>query len=62
MKHGSNEKLRARHSRTALEEVEEDLRHAGLIQDDMTVKDSVPDQQLTLKQLLIRYKGNLRIF
>ncbi|XP_025061494.1 putative ATP-dependent RNA helicase DHX57 isoform X2 [Alligator sinensis] len=56
MKHGSNEKLRARRSRTALEEVEEDLRHAGLIQDDMTVKDSVPDQQLTLKQLLIRYK------
>lgn len=49
----------ARHSRTAAEEVEEDLRRAGLVQSTVTVKDSVPDQQLTFHQLLIRYRGNL---
>lgn len=47
----------ARHSRTAAEEVEEDLRRAGLVQSTVTVKDSVPDQQLTFHQLLIRYRG-----
>uniref|UniRef100_A0A8C9EI52 RNA helicase n=1 Tax=Pavo cristatus TaxID=9049 RepID=A0A8C9EI52_PAVCR len=48
----------ARHKRTAFEEVEEDLRRAGLLEDtDSAVKDSDPDQKLTLKQLLKRYKG-----
>uniref|UniRef100_A0A8C5F0P9 RNA helicase n=1 Tax=Gopherus evgoodei TaxID=1825980 RepID=A0A8C5F0P9_9SAUR len=56
-KRGPEEKLKARRKRTALEEVEEDLRCARLLEDDTTVKDSVPDQQLTFKQLLIRYKG-----
>uniref|UniRef100_A0A8C0QQ50 Putative ATP-dependent RNA helicase DHX57 n=1 Tax=Chelonoidis abingdonii TaxID=106734 RepID=A0A8C0QQ50_CHEAB len=56
-KRGPEEKLKARRKRTALEEVEEDLRCACLLEDDTTVKDSVPDQQLTFKQLLIRYKG-----
>ncbi|RLV88746.1 hypothetical protein DV515_00015325, partial [Chloebia gouldiae] len=47
-----------RHKRTAFEEVEEDLRHAGLLETtDAVVRDSDPDQQLTLKQLLTRYKG-----
>ncbi|XP_015273563.1 PREDICTED: putative ATP-dependent RNA helicase DHX57 [Gekko japonicus] len=48
-----------RHLRTATEEVEEDLRRAGLLQatDSCKVKDSVPDQQLTVHQLMIRYKG-----
>uniref|UniRef100_A0A8C2SXM1 Putative ATP-dependent RNA helicase DHX57 n=1 Tax=Coturnix japonica TaxID=93934 RepID=A0A8C2SXM1_COTJA len=51
-------KLTARHKRTAFEEVEEDLRRAGLLEDtDSAVKDSDPDQKLTLKQLLKRYKG-----
>ncbi|XP_067388899.1 putative ATP-dependent RNA helicase DHX57 isoform X2 [Emydura macquarii macquarii] len=56
-KQSPEDKLKARRKRTALEEVEEDLRCAHLLQDDTTVKDSVPDQQLTFKQLLIRYKG-----
>uniref|UniRef100_A0A8C3RTR9 Putative ATP-dependent RNA helicase DHX57 n=1 Tax=Chelydra serpentina TaxID=8475 RepID=A0A8C3RTR9_CHESE len=56
-KRGPEEKLKARRKRTALEEVEEDLRCAHLLEDETTVKDSVPDQQLTFKQLLIRYKG-----
>uniref|UniRef100_A0A8C5T3U5 Putative ATP-dependent RNA helicase DHX57 n=1 Tax=Malurus cyaneus samueli TaxID=2593467 RepID=A0A8C5T3U5_9PASS len=48
----------ARHKRTAFEEVEEDLRRAGLLETtDTVVRDSDPDQKLTLKQLLIRYKG-----
>ncbi|XP_042303020.1 LOW QUALITY PROTEIN: putative ATP-dependent RNA helicase DHX57 [Sceloporus undulatus] len=47
----------ARHLRTAAEEVEEDLRRAGLAQSTVTVKDSVPDQQLTVQQLMARYKG-----
>ncbi|XP_014746641.1 PREDICTED: putative ATP-dependent RNA helicase DHX57 isoform X2 [Sturnus vulgaris] len=47
-----------RHRRTAFEEVEEDLRHAGLLETtDTVVRDSDPDQKLTLKQLLTRYKG-----
>lgn len=52
---------KARQSRTAAEEVEEDLKHAGLLQrpSAVTVKDSMPDQQLTFQQLLIRYKGTL---
>lgn len=38
--------------------MEEDLRRAGLLEDaDSAVKDSDPDQKLTLKQLLKRYKG-----
>ncbi|XP_060610498.2 putative ATP-dependent RNA helicase DHX57 [Anolis sagrei] len=49
---------KARHLRTAAEEVEEDLRHAGLVQSTaVTAKDSVPDQQLTVQQLMVRYKG-----
>ncbi|XP_061481562.1 putative ATP-dependent RNA helicase DHX57 [Rhineura floridana] len=48
---------KARHLRTAAEEVEEDLKRAGLVQNTVIVKDSVPDQQLTFQQLLIRYKG-----
>ncbi|XP_048337698.1 putative ATP-dependent RNA helicase DHX57 [Sphaerodactylus townsendi] len=53
------QKPQARHVRTAAEEVEEDLRHAGLLQstDVGRFKDSDPDQQLTFHQLLIRYKG-----
>lgn len=52
-------KVTARHKRTAFEEVEEDLRRAGLLEDtDTAVKDSDPDQKLTLKQLLKRYKGD----
>ncbi|XP_066033746.1 putative ATP-dependent RNA helicase DHX57 isoform X2 [Chamaea fasciata] len=47
-----------RHKRTAFEEVEEDLRRAGLLETtDTMVRDSDPDQKLTLKQLLTRYKG-----
>nr|XP_056709065.1 putative ATP-dependent RNA helicase DHX57 [Euleptes europaea] len=52
-----------RHLRTAAEEVENDLRRAGLLQSaeycstDCKVKDSAPDQQLTVHQLMIRYKG-----
>ncbi|XP_074845384.1 putative ATP-dependent RNA helicase DHX57 [Carettochelys insculpta] len=58
-KRGPEKKLLERHKRTAMEEVEDDLRRAHLLEeeDDSTVKDSVPDQQLTFKQLLIRYKG-----
>lgn len=49
-----------RHKRTAFEEVEEDLRRAGLLETtDTVVRDSDPDQKLTLKQLLTRYKGEL---
>ncbi|XP_066481425.1 putative ATP-dependent RNA helicase DHX57 [Tiliqua scincoides] len=52
---------KARHSRTAAEEVEEDLKRAGLVPSTVcsqsTVKDSMPDQQLTFHQLLIRYRG-----
>lgn len=44
-----------RHTRTAAEEVEEGLKHAGLVK--TTVQNSVPDQMLTFQQLLIRYKG-----
>ncbi|KFP59037.1 Putative ATP-dependent RNA helicase DHX57, partial [Cathartes aura] len=47
-----------RHKRTAFEEVEEDLRRAGILEGtDTVVRDSDPDQKLTLKQLLTRYKG-----
>ncbi|KAM6460944.1 putative ATP-dependent RNA helicase DHX57 isoform 2-T2 [Liasis olivaceus] len=48
-------KQTTRRTRTAAEEVEEDLKKAGLT--EATVLDSVPDQQLTFQQLLIRYKG-----
>ncbi|XP_028711029.1 putative ATP-dependent RNA helicase DHX57 isoform X1 [Peromyscus leucopus] len=58
MKQLAKEKLKARHNRTALEEVEEDLRLAlELQEEEESVKDTVPDQQLDFKQLLIRYKG-----
>lgn len=55
----TKEKLRARRSRTAFEEVEEDLRLSLHLQPQDSVKDAVPDQQLDFKQLLARYKGNL---
>lgn len=55
----SKEKLRARRNRTAFEEVEEDLRLSLHLQDQDSVKDALPDQQLDFKQLLARYKGNL---
>ncbi|KAM9600930.1 putative ATP-dependent RNA helicase DHX57 isoform 2-T3 [Trichechus inunguis] len=57
MKQISKEKLKARRSRTAFEEVEEDLRLSLHLQDQDSVKDQVPDQQLDFKQLLARYKG-----
>ncbi|KFQ68294.1 Putative ATP-dependent RNA helicase DHX57, partial [Phaethon lepturus] len=51
-------KQNGRHQRTAFEEVEEDLRCAGILEGtDAVVRDSDPDQKLTLKQLLTRYKG-----
>ncbi|XP_062427610.1 putative ATP-dependent RNA helicase DHX57 [Rhea pennata] len=51
-------KLNGRHKRTAFEEVEEDLRRAGILgETDTAIRDSDPDQKLTLKQLLARYKG-----
>ncbi|KFP69144.1 Putative ATP-dependent RNA helicase DHX57, partial [Cariama cristata] len=51
-------KQNGRHRRTAFEEVEEDLRRAGILEGtDTVVRDSDPDQKLTLKQLLTRYKG-----
>ncbi|XP_075269515.1 putative ATP-dependent RNA helicase DHX57 isoform X3 [Opisthocomus hoazin] len=51
-------KQNGRHTRTAFEEVEEDLRRAGILEGtDTVVRDSDPDQKLTLKQLLTRYKG-----
>lgn len=58
MKQIAKEKLKARHNRTAQEEVEEDLRLSLHLQDEEeSVKDTIPDQQLDFKQLLIRYKG-----
>ncbi|XP_069881522.1 putative ATP-dependent RNA helicase DHX57 isoform X2 [Dipodomys merriami] len=57
MKQISKEKLKARRNRTALEEVEEDLRLSLHLHDEDSVKDAVPDQQLDFKQLLARYKG-----
>ena len=60
MKQIAKEKLKARHNRTAFEEVEEDLRLSLHLQDEDSVKDTIPDQQLELKQLLVRYKGNVR--
>lgn len=60
MKQIAKEKLKARHNRTALEEVEEDLRLSLHLQDEEeSVKDAIPDQQLDFKQLLIRYKGTV---
>lgn len=60
MKQIAKEKLKARHNRTALEEVEEDLRLALHLQDEEeSVKDTIPDQQLDFKQLLVRYKGTV---
>ncbi|KAL7987260.1 hypothetical protein Chor_006179 [Crotalus horridus] len=63
LEHGSPYMCRAkqtvhktgRHTRTAAEEVEEDLKRSGLVK--TTVQNSVPDQMLTFQQLLIRYKG-----
>lgn len=60
MKQIAKEKLKARHNRTAFEEVEEDLRLSLHLQDEDSVKDTIPDQQLDFKQLLVRYKGNVR--
>ncbi|XP_075811962.1 putative ATP-dependent RNA helicase DHX57 isoform X2 [Microtus pennsylvanicus] len=57
MKQIAKEKLKARHNRTAFEEVEEDLRLSLQLQDEDSVKDTIPDQQLDFKQLLVRYKG-----
>ncbi|ELW63977.1 Putative ATP-dependent RNA helicase DHX57 [Tupaia chinensis] len=57
MKQISKEKLKARRNRTAFEEVEEDLRLSLHFEDQESVKDAVPDQQLDFKQLLARYKG-----
>lgn len=59
MKQIAKEKLKARHNRTAFEEVEEDLRLSLHLQDEDSVKDTIPDQQLDFKQLLVRYKGNV---
>lgn len=60
MKQMAKEKLKARHNRTALEEVEEDLRLAlELQEEEESVKDTIPDQQLDFRQLLIRYKGSV---
>ncbi|XP_053917909.1 putative ATP-dependent RNA helicase DHX57 isoform X2 [Cuculus canorus] len=51
-------KQNGRQKRTAFEEVEEDLRRAGVLEGtDTVVRDSDPDQKLSLKQLLSRYKG-----
>ncbi|XP_040586783.1 putative ATP-dependent RNA helicase DHX57 isoform X3 [Mesocricetus auratus] len=57
MKQIAKEKLKARHNRTAFEEVGEDLRLSLHLQDEGSVKDTIPDQQLDFKQLLARYKG-----
>uniref|UniRef100_G3SQK4 Putative ATP-dependent RNA helicase DHX57 n=1 Tax=Loxodonta africana TaxID=9785 RepID=G3SQK4_LOXAF len=57
MKQISKDKLKARRNRTAFEEVEEDLRLSLYLQEQGSVKDQVPDQQLDFKQLLARYKG-----
>uniref|UniRef100_A0A8C9PEX5 Putative ATP-dependent RNA helicase DHX57 n=1 Tax=Spermophilus dauricus TaxID=99837 RepID=A0A8C9PEX5_SPEDA len=57
MKQIAKEKLKARRNRTAFEEVEEDLRLSLHLQDQDSVNDAVPDQQLDFKQLLARYKG-----
>ncbi|XP_051033816.1 putative ATP-dependent RNA helicase DHX57 isoform X2 [Phodopus roborovskii] len=57
MKQIAKEKLKARHNRTAFEEVEEDLRLSLHLQDEDSIKDTIPDQQLDFKQLLTRYKG-----
>nr|XP_020017570.1 putative ATP-dependent RNA helicase DHX57 isoform X3 [Castor canadensis] len=57
MKQIAREKLKARRNRTAFEEVEEDLRLSLHFQDEDSVKDAMPDQQLDFKQLLARYKG-----
>lgn len=59
MKQMSKEKLKARRSRTAFEEVEEDLRLSLHLHDPDSTKDAVADQQLDFKQLLARYKGNV---
>lgn len=59
MKQMSKEKLKARRNRTALEEVEEDLRLSLHLQDQDSDRDAVPDQQLDFKQLLARYKGTV---
>lgn len=58
MKQMSKEKLKARR-RITFEEVEEDLRLSLHLQDQDSVKDAVPDQQLDFKQLLARYQGNV---
>ncbi|XP_047379392.1 putative ATP-dependent RNA helicase DHX57 [Sciurus carolinensis] len=57
MKQIAKEKLKARRNRTAFEEVEEDLRLSLHLQDQDSVKDAIPDQQLDFKQLMTRYKG-----
>lgn len=59
MKQMTKEKLKARRSRTAFEEVEEDLRLCLHLQQQESVRDTVPDQQLDFKQLLARYKGSV---
>ena len=59
LKQMSKEKLKARRNRTAFEEVEEDLRLSLHLQDQDSVKDAVPDQQLDFRQLLARYKGSM---
>lgn len=59
MKQMSKEKLKARRNRTAFEEVEEDLRLSLHLQDQDSVRDAVPDQQLDFKQLLARYRGTV---
>ncbi|XP_054976851.1 putative ATP-dependent RNA helicase DHX57 [Sorex araneus] len=56
-KQQAKERLRARRQRTALEEVEEDLRLSLQLHDQDAARDAVPDQQLDFKQLLARYKG-----
>ncbi|XP_067845385.1 putative ATP-dependent RNA helicase DHX57 [Heptranchias perlo] len=43
-------------NRSSVERVEEQLTSLHL-QDQLSIKDSIPDQHLTLKQLMIRYKG-----
>lgn len=59
MKQMSKEKLKARRNRTAFEEVEEDLRLSLHLEDQDSVRDAVPDQQLDFKQLLARYRGTV---
>ncbi|XP_041108104.1 putative ATP-dependent RNA helicase DHX57 [Polyodon spathula] len=52
-----NQTSKGKNNRNAVEQLEDDMWSFMHFQKDEFVKDSIPDQQLTIQQMTVRYKG-----